>query len=74
MIEKRWIVQDRDSAMFLGTGEDGDIDFFPFVNRALQFESQEVATMSGLHCCDVGGFLVFDFLVDYTKSTRRVES
>jgi hypothetical protein len=72
MIEKRWVVQDRDSAMFLGSGEDGDMDFFRYINRAHQFETEEAASMTGLQMCDCGGFLVFGFLIEYAgPSVRR---
>lgn len=73
MIERRWVVQDRDSHAFLGVGEDGDMDFFPFINRAHLFESEVVASMTGLHCCDVGGFLVFEFLIDYARKRDHRE-
>lgn len=65
--ERRFVVQDRDSRMFLGAGEDGDLDFLPFINRAMLFEDDESAALTGHAMCDAGGFLVFSFFVPYAQ-------
>lgn len=63
--ERRFIVQDRESRMFLGNGEDGDMDFVPFVNRAFLFEDDESAALTAHSMCDAGGFLLFGLFVVY---------
>lgn len=68
--ERRYIVQDRDSRMFLGTGEDGDMDFVPFVNRAFLFEDDESAALTGHAMCDGGGFVLWPLWIIYGESGR----
>lgn len=68
--ERRFIVQDRESRMFLGVGEDGDMDFLPFVNRAHLFEDDENAALTGHAMCNSGGFLVFGLYVLYGENGR----
>jgi len=60
--ERRWIVQDRESCHFLGTGDDGDIDFFPYVNRAFQFDDEESAALTGHAVCGAG-FVLYQFYI-----------
>lgn len=64
MLERRLLVQDRESRQFLGLDEEGDMSFVPYVNRAFKFEDDEHAAMSGLHFCDAG-YLIFQFWVEY---------
>lgn len=68
--ERRWIVQDRDSALFLGMGEDGDMDFFRYVDKAYKFDDRESAALTALACCDLGGFLLFQFYIPYPEVDR----
>lgn len=64
-VERRFLIQDRDSGMFLGLGEDGDMDYVRFVNRAFLFEDQESAALTGHAMCDTAGFVIFPILVLY---------
>lgn len=70
--ERRFVVQDRDSRMFLGQGEDADIDFVPFINRAFLFEDDESAALTGHAMCDSGGFLIFRMYIVYGEDGRVV--
>lgn len=70
--ERRYIVQDRDSRMFLGTGEDGDMDLLPYINRAFLFDDDESAALTGHAMCDSGGFLIFRLYVVYGENGRIV--
>ena len=72
--ESRFIVQDRESGFFLGLGEDGDMDFFRFINSAFPFEDREAAALSAISRCDMGGFLIFQFYVSVGASRSDREA
>lgn len=58
----RHIVQDRESCLFLGF-EDGDISPVKLVKHAIQFETEEAATLTALGSCD-SGYVVFTFYIE----------
>lgn len=62
MFSRRFIVQDRESCLFLGF-EDGDIAPVRLVKQAVQFDTEEAATLTGLGNCDAG-YVLFSFFVE----------
>ncbi|MBS1157770.1 MAG: hypothetical protein H6R15_189 [Proteobacteria bacterium] len=62
MFVRRYIVQDRESGLFLGF-EDGDIAPVRLVKQAVPFETAEGATMTALDHCDAG-YIVFPFYLE----------
>jgi hypothetical protein len=62
MFARRYIVQDRETALFLGF-EDGDIAPVRLVKNAVKFDSEEAAVLTALGSCDAGYFL-FSFFVE----------
>jgi len=65
MVVWRYIVQDRESGLFLGF-EEGDIAPVRLIKQAVQFDSAESAALTALQCCD-SGYLVFPFLVEVVE-------
>jgi hypothetical protein len=63
--ERRYIVQDRGSKQFLGTDDEGEMDYFEYVSSAHLFESEESAALTGFAMCDSGGFLIFPLFIEY---------
>lgn len=62
MFVRRFIVQDRESALFLGF-EDGDIAPVRLIKHAVKFENEEAAVLTALGICDAG-YLVFSFFIE----------
>ncbi|HZX31563.1 MAG TPA: hypothetical protein VFF03_09445 [Rhodocyclaceae bacterium] len=62
MFARRYIVQDRESCLFLGF-EDGDIAPVRLVKHAVKFETEEAAILTALGICDAG-YVLFSFYVD----------
>lgn len=65
MIQGRYIVQDRESGLFLGF-EGGDIAPVRLIKQAVQFPSAESAAITAMQHCD-SGYLVFAFLVEVVE-------
>jgi hypothetical protein len=59
--ERRHIVQDRESCLFLGF-EDGDIAPVRLVKNAIRFDNEEAAILTALEQCDAG-YVLFSFYV-----------
>lgn len=57
--QRRHIVQDRETARFLGF-EDGDIAPVSYIRNAVKFDSEEAAVLTALEHCSAG-YLVFTF-------------
>lgn len=62
MFARRYIVQDRESCLFLGF-EDGDISPVPLIKHAVQFATEESAVLTALGWCDAG-YVLFSFFVE----------
>ncbi len=62
MFVRRYIVQDRESALFLGF-EDGDIAPVRLIKHAVKFDNEEAAVLTALGICD-SGYLVFSFFLE----------
>lgn len=61
MFARRYIVQDRESCLFLGF-EDGDIAPVRLVKHAVKFETEEAAALTAMGSCDAG-YVVFSFFI-----------
>lgn len=62
IIERRYIVQDRESRMFLGRDFDADMTLIPFINCAHLFDAPDEAALNGLAICSEG-YLIFALFV-----------
>lgn len=65
MVAWRYIVQDRETGLFLGF-EEGDIAPVRLIKQAVRFNSVESAALTALQHSDAG-YLVFSFLVEVVE-------
>lgn len=65
MFQRRFIVQDRESCLFLGF-EDGDIAPVRLVKQAVKFETEEAAALTAMGSCDAG-YVLFSFFVEFEE-------
>lgn len=63
MLERRFIIQDRETRYFVGV-EDGDASLVPYINCATKYDDEETAYQIALYLCGAG-YVIFSGWFEY---------